>query len=59
MDVEGNHKIIDDKIEMYDAYLVVFSSRITAMKNVLADGRLTQRGGGLWVPPGRYNSQIV
>ena len=59
MDVEGNHKIIGDKIEMYDAYLVVFSSRITAMKNVLADGRLTQRGGGLWVPPGQYNSQIV
>ena len=25
------------------------------MKNVLADGRLTQRGGGLWVPPGQYN----
>ena len=23
------------------------------MKNVLADGSWTQRGGGLWVPPGR------
>ena len=27
------------------------------MKNVLADGRLTQRGGGQWVLPGRVKGE--
>ena len=41
--------LIDDRIEKYDAYVIVFS-----MNNVLADGRLIQRGGGgVWVPPSR------
>ena len=27
------------------------------MKNVLEDGRLTQQGGGLWVPPGQVKGE--
>ena len=46
-----NHRIIDDRIEKYNAYALT--------KNALADERWTQRGGGLWVPSGWYNSQSV
>ena len=34
-------------------------SAFAAMKYVLAAGDGHKGGGGLWVPPGRYNSQIV
>ena len=41
-----NHRIIDDRIEKYDAYVSISQSRIAAMKNVLADGRCTDTKGG-------------
>ena len=44
--------IIDDRIEKYDAYVI--QSRIAAMKNVIADRRLTQKG-----EEGRADSTLV
>ena len=41
-----SHRIIDDRIGKYDAYVTFSQSRIAAMKNALAGGRWKQKGGG-------------
>ena len=53
-----DHRIIDDRIEKYGACVVIFSKQDCRNGECLSR-REIDTGGGLWVPPGRYNSQIV
>ena len=51
------HRIIDDRIEKYDAYVVVFSKQDCRNEECLSRREMDTKGG--WSVGAWYNSQIV